>query len=74
MAVQAIQIASISEVPDNSYWSPGGLRIRYSKVGNSLYDANNATADKQISPQTSYRTIVNPKAKERQTDYGHKNF
>ena len=48
MAVQAVEIASVSEVPDNSYWSAGGLWIPYSEIGNSFDDAEHAFTDKRV--------------------------
>jgi len=46
MAVQAVEVASIGEVPDDSHWSAGGLGILYSEVGDSFDDTEHTFADK----------------------------
>ena len=48
MAVQAVEVASVGEVPDNSYWSASGLWIPYSEIGNSLHHAEHAFTDKRV--------------------------
>lgn len=46
MTVEAVEVASVSEVPDNSYWGAGGLWVPYSEVGNALHDAEHTFTDK----------------------------
>lgn len=48
MAVQAVEVASVGEVPDDSYWSARGLWISYSEVGDSFDDTKHAFADKRV--------------------------
>ena len=48
MAVQAVEVASVGEVPDDCYWGAGGLRIPYSKISNSLDDAEHAFTDQRV--------------------------
>jgi hypothetical protein len=45
MAVQTIEVASVSEIPDDGYWGAGGLRIPYSKIGNTLHHTEHALAN-----------------------------
>jgi len=48
MTVQAVEVTSVREVPDNGYWSAGGLGIPYSEIGNSLHHAQHAFTDKRV--------------------------
>ena len=49
MTVQAVEIAPVGEVPDNSYWSAGGLGVPHSEIGNSFDYAQHAFADQRVS-------------------------
>ena len=66
MAVQAIEVASVGEVPDNSYRSTSGLRISQSEVGDSFDDAEHALADQWVSCQMFDCGIIDFKAKEQE--------
>jgi len=48
MAVQAVEVAPVGEVPDYGYWSAGGLWIPYSEIGNSPHHAEHAFTEKRV--------------------------
>ncbi len=48
MAVHAVEVASVSEVPDDCYWSARGLWMPYSEIGDSFDDAEHAFTDKRV--------------------------
>jgi len=68
MAMQAVEIASVGEVPDNSYRSASGLRISYSKIGDPLDNADHTFTDKRVFQQLFGYTIINAETKEQQTN------
>ena len=45
MAVQAVEVASVGEVPYNSYGSASRLWVSYSEISNSFDDAKYAFTD-----------------------------
>jgi len=48
MTVKAVEIAPVSEVPDDGYWSAGGLWISYSETGNPPHHAEHAFTDQRV--------------------------
>jgi len=64
MAVQAVEVASVGEVPDNCYWGAGGLGISQSEISDSFDNVEHAPADKLVFQQLFYRAIINVKTEE----------
>jgi hypothetical protein len=48
MTMQAVEVASVGEVPNNGYWSTSRLWIPYSEIGDALYHVEHAFADKWV--------------------------
>ena len=70
MTVEAIEIAPVGEVPNNSHWNAGRLWILDAKVANSLHYTEHTFADKRIIQQLFYGAVINPKAEEQQANQG----
>jgi hypothetical protein len=48
MAMQAIEVAFVSEIPYYGYGCTSGLWVPYSEVGYAFYYAQHAFADKRV--------------------------
>ena len=71
MAVQAVEVASIGEVPDDCDWSTGRLGVSDSEMSYSLNDAQHAFSNEWIRQQVSSHILVDAKVREQYTHKRH---
>jgi len=71
MAMQAVQIAAIGEVPNNGDRSARWLWVPRSQSRDSFDDAQHAFTDQRIIQQAFGRSIVNVKVRKEQADHRH---
>jgi len=68
MTVQAVEVTSVGEVPNNGYGSTCGLRISESEVSDSFYNAEHAFTDKRVFEQPFCCAVINSETEEQQTN------
>lgn len=68
MAMQAVEVASVGEVPDDGYWSASRLRVSYSEIGYSFDYTQHAFADKRIIQQPFHGVVTNLEVEEQEAN------
>jgi hypothetical protein len=71
MTMQAVEVAPVSEIPNNGYRSTCWLRIFDSEVRDALNHTEHAPANKRVFHQLFYVAIVDAETEEQKPNNRH---